>query len=163
MRDFVKKLGESAVLGVMLLLGNGQAPASPPGNRRPSPERPRSPRRVVRRRLLPAGQGDRSRGLTIALGADTDARGCYNKARDVVLRSDILIPDLKDFAGFDCLIIPSGPQFRKFREDPVVLKFVRDAHASGLLVRLLLRRELPGPGRRPRRRALGTGFVPQGR
>jgi putative intracellular protease/amidase len=41
---------------------------------------------------------------------------------------------MKDFAGTDCLIIPSGPQFRKFRGNPIVMKFVRDAHAAGLLV-----------------------------
>jgi putative intracellular protease/amidase len=68
------------------------------------------------------------------VGIDGEYWGCYKKTRDVVLRSDILIPDLKDFAGYDCLIIPSGPQFRKFREDPAVLQFVRDAYAAGLLV-----------------------------
>jgi hypothetical protein len=76
-----------------------------------------------------------SRGWTMKrVGVDVEYRGCYNKARDIVLRSDILIPDLKDFSGYDCLIIPSGPQFRKFRENPVVLQFVRDAYAAGLLV-----------------------------
>ena len=68
------------------------------------------------------------------VGVDVEYRGCYNKKRDVVLRSDILIPDLKVFAGYDCLVIPSGPQFRKFRGNPAVMKFVRDAHAAGLLV-----------------------------
>ena len=76
-----------------------------------------------------------SRGWTMMrVGVDVEYRGCYNKARDVVLRSDILIPELKDFSGYDCLIIPSGPQFRKFRENPVVLQFVREAYAAGLLV-----------------------------
>jgi hypothetical protein len=76
-----------------------------------------------------------SRGWTMKrVGVDVEYRGCYNKKRDVVLRSDILIPDLKDFSGYDCLIIPSGPQFRKFRENPVVLQFVRDAYAAGLLI-----------------------------
>jgi uncharacterized protein (TIGR02145 family) len=76
-----------------------------------------------------------ARGWTMKrVGIDVEYRGCYNKKRDVVLRSDILIPDLKDFSAYDCLIIPSGPQFRKFRENPKVLQFVRDAHAAGLLV-----------------------------
>jgi putative intracellular protease/amidase/ketosteroid isomerase-like protein len=76
-----------------------------------------------------------ARGWTMKrIGVDVEYRGCYNKKRDVVLRSDILIPDLKDFAGYDALIIPSGPQFRKFRENPAVLRFVREAHAAGLLV-----------------------------
>ena len=76
-----------------------------------------------------------ARGWTMKrVGVDVEYRGCYNKKRDVVLRSDILIPDLKDFTGYDCLIIPSGPQFRKFKENPAVLKFVRDAYAAGLLV-----------------------------
>jgi ketosteroid isomerase-like protein len=76
-----------------------------------------------------------ARGWTMKrVGVDVEYRGCYNKKRDVVLRSDILIPDLKDFAGYDALIIPSGPQFRKFNENPVVLQFVRDAHAAGLLI-----------------------------
>ena len=76
-----------------------------------------------------------ARGWTMKrVGVDVEYRGCYNKKRDVVLRSDILIPDMKDFTGYDCLIIPSGPQFRKFNENPAVLQFVRDAHAAGLLV-----------------------------
>jgi putative intracellular protease/amidase len=68
------------------------------------------------------------------VGVDVEYRGCYNKKRDVVLRSDILIPDLRDFKGYDALIIPSGPQFRKFKENPAALKFIRDAHGAGLLV-----------------------------
>lgn len=76
-----------------------------------------------------------ARGWTMKrVGVDVEYRGCYNKARDVVLRSDILIPDLKDFAGYDALIIPSGPQFRKFRENQAVLQFVRDARSAGVLV-----------------------------
>lgn len=76
-----------------------------------------------------------ARGWTMKrVGVDVEYRGCYNKKRDVVLRSDILIQDLKDFSGYDCLIIPSGPQFRKFRENPAVLQFVRDAYAAGLLL-----------------------------
>jgi glyoxylase-like metal-dependent hydrolase (beta-lactamase superfamily II)/Tol biopolymer transport system component len=75
------------------------------------------------------------RGWTMRrVGVDAEYRGCYQKARDVVLTSDILIPDLKDLSGYDCLIIPSGPQFRKFNENPAVLQFVRDAHAAGVLV-----------------------------
>jgi len=68
------------------------------------------------------------------IGVDVEYRGCYNKARDVVLRSDILIPDLEDFFGLDCLIIPSGPQWRKFNQNPRVLQFVRDAYDAGLLI-----------------------------
>ncbi len=76
-----------------------------------------------------------ARGWTMKrIGVDIEYRGCYNKKRDVVLRSDILIPDLKVFSGFDCLIIPSGPQWRKFNQNPRVLQFVRDAHAAGLLI-----------------------------
>ena len=75
------------------------------------------------------------RGWTMKrIGVDREYRGCYNKARDVLLRSDILIPDLKDYSGFDCLIIPSGPQWRKFNQNAKVLQFVRDARASGLLI-----------------------------
>lgn len=75
------------------------------------------------------------RGWTMRrVGVDAEYRGCYQKARDVVLTSDILIPDLQDVSGYDCLIIPSGPQFRKFNENPAVLRFVRDAHAAGVLV-----------------------------
>jgi len=68
------------------------------------------------------------------VGVDTTYRGCYNKARDVVLRSDILIPGLRDFSKYDCLIIPSGPQFRKFAQNETVLQFVRDAYKAGLLI-----------------------------
>ncbi len=76
-----------------------------------------------------------ARGWTMKrVGVDVEYRGCYNKKRDIVLHSDILIPDMQNFSGYDCLIIPSGPQFRKFKENQTVLKFVRDAHAAGLLV-----------------------------
>jgi putative intracellular protease/amidase len=76
-----------------------------------------------------------ARGWTMKrVGVDVEYRGCYNKKRDVVLRSDVLIPGMKDFAGYDCLIIPSGPQFRKFNENPAVLQFVKDAHAAGVLI-----------------------------
>jgi putative intracellular protease/amidase len=76
-----------------------------------------------------------ARGWTMKrVGVDAKYRGCYKKKRDVVLTSDILIPDLKDFSAYDVLIIPSGPQFRKFKENPAVLQFVREAHAAGLLI-----------------------------
>jgi hypothetical protein len=68
------------------------------------------------------------------VGVDTTYRGCYNKARDVLLTTDIFIQDLKDFKEYDCLIIPSGPQFRKFIEDETVLQFIRDAHETDLLI-----------------------------
>lgn len=76
-----------------------------------------------------------TRGWTMKrIGVDTTYRGCYNKKRDVVLTSEIFIPDLKDFSGYDCVIIPSGPQFRKFIVNPAVLQFIRDAHVAGLVI-----------------------------
>jgi putative intracellular protease/amidase/pimeloyl-ACP methyl ester carboxylesterase len=76
-----------------------------------------------------------ARGWTMKrVGVEAEYRGCYNKKRDVVLRSDVLIRDLRDFSAYDALIIPSGPQFRKFMENEAVLKFLRDAHESGLLI-----------------------------
>ncbi len=76
-----------------------------------------------------------SRGWTQKrIGVDVEYRGCYNKKRDVLMRSDILIPDLKDFSGYDAVIIPSGPHYRKFILNPVVLDFLKDAHAAGLIV-----------------------------
>jgi len=42
------------------------------------------------------------------VGLDGEYRGCYNKQRDIVLRSDIVIQDKMDLSGFDVLIIPSG-------------------------------------------------------
>ncbi|MBU2691966.1 MAG: DJ-1/PfpI family protein [Candidatus Eisenbacteria bacterium] len=84
---------------------------------------------------FPLKEEIQSRGWTMKrVGLDGEYRGCYNMKRDVVLRSDIVIQDKMDLTGFDCLIIPSGPQFRKFRENPAVLKFVKDAHDAGLLV-----------------------------
>jgi len=84
---------------------------------------------------FPLAKEIEARGWTMKrVGLDGEYRGCYNKKRDVVLRSDILIPDLKDFTGYDALIIPSGPQWRKFNENRSVLKFVQDAHAAGLIV-----------------------------
>ena len=68
------------------------------------------------------------------VGVEEEFKGCYVKDRDLVLRSDILIRDLADFSGYDCLIIPSGPQFRKFNTNSDVLQFVRDAHSNGLMI-----------------------------
>jgi hypothetical protein len=76
-----------------------------------------------------------ARGWTMKrVGVVVEYRGCYNKNRDIVLRSDILIKDVKDFHGFDVLVIPSGPQFRKFIANDEVLRFVRSAHAAGLVI-----------------------------
>jgi|GEM_PF-5762858 len=76
-----------------------------------------------------------ARGWTMKrVGVEAEYRGCYNKKRDVILRSDILVQDIKDFSVYDALLIPSGPQFRKFMENEAVLKFLRDAHDSGLLI-----------------------------
>ncbi len=133
MRNIIQ-IGLIAVLAILVLAGQGSGQA-------PSKERPKPVSALV---LLGEWFGDayfplkgeiEGRGWTMKrVGVDVEYRGCYNKKRDIVLRSDILIPDMKDFSGYDCLIIPSGPQFRKFRENPVVLKFVRDAHAAGLLI-----------------------------
>gem|GEM_PF-621367 len=68
------------------------------------------------------------------VGPAAEYRGCYNKSRNVLLRSDILISDIEDFSGYDVLIIPSGPQFRLFLQDESVLHFIRDAHQAGLLI-----------------------------
>lgn len=68
------------------------------------------------------------------IGIEGEYRGCYNKARDVALTSEILIKDFKDYSDWDCLIIPSGPQFRKFSKDETVLQFLRDANKNGLLI-----------------------------
>ncbi|HSQ35662.1 MAG TPA: ankyrin repeat domain-containing protein [Candidatus Binatia bacterium] len=104
-------------------------------------ERPRPVRALV---LLGEWFGDayfplqkemEARGWTQKrVGVDTEYRGCYNKERDVVLTSEILIPDLKDLSAWDVLVIPSGPQWRKFNENPAVLQFIREAHAAGLLI-----------------------------
>ncbi|MBN2134824.1 MAG: DJ-1/PfpI family protein [Acidobacteria bacterium] len=68
------------------------------------------------------------------VGVDEAYRGCYNKKRDIELKSDILIPELKDLSQYDVLIIPSGPQYRKFIANDVVLNFVKKAYDSGLVV-----------------------------
>lgn len=84
---------------------------------------------------FPLAKEIEARGWTMKrVGVDAEYRGCYNKERDIVLHSDVLIPGLKDFAGYDALIIPSGPQWRKFNEDRAVLAFVRNAHAAGLII-----------------------------
>ncbi|MFC1492719.1 DJ-1/PfpI family protein [candidate division KSB1 bacterium] len=70
----------------------------------------------------------------VRVGVDEKYRGCYNKARDVELTSEILIPDFEDFSEYDCLLIPSGPQFRKFNENHVVLDFVKKAYDSGMII-----------------------------
>ena len=84
---------------------------------------------------FPLAEEIEARGWTMKrVGLDGEYRGCYNKKRDVALRSDIVIQDKMDLSGFDALLIPSGPQWRKFNEDPAVLAFVRSAHAAGLIV-----------------------------
>jgi|GEM_PF-1853442 len=133
MKNLVVK---ASALAVVVLLGAMVVPV------RPSLEDPSRPLSMLV--LLGEWFGDayfplakeiEARGWTMKrIGVDAEYRGCYNKARDIVLRSEILIPDLKDLGGYDCLIIPSGPQFRKFQDDPIVLDFVRKAHGSGLLV-----------------------------
>jgi len=129
-------LSRIVVLGSVMMLTALATPV------RPAAEAPGRPLNVLV--LLGEWFGDsyfplakeiEARGWTLKrVGVEPEYRGCYNKKRDVVLRSDVLIPDLKDFTGYDALIIPSGPQWRKFNEDRTVLKFVRDAHAAGLIV-----------------------------
>jgi|GEM_PF-3686435 len=124
----------AAILCLALVLGAGAAPAA-------AAQTPRPINVLV---LLGEWFGDayfplakeiEARGWTMKrVGLDDEYRGCYNKKRDVVLRSEIIIQDKMDFSGYDALIIPSGPQFRKFRENPSVFKFLRDAHAAGLLI-----------------------------
>ncbi len=136
MKSLTKRLFGVAVLGLAVLLGAGRAPG------RLLAEDPARPLSILV--LLGEWFGDayfplakeiEARGWTIKrVGVDAEYRGCYNKKRDIVLRSDLLIPGLKDFSGYDALIIPSGPQWRKFNEDPAVLEFVRNAHAAGLIV-----------------------------
>jgi hypothetical protein len=46
----------------------------------------------------------------------------------------LLIPDFDDFSLYDCLLIPSGPQFRKFNENRTVLDFVKKAYEEGLVI-----------------------------
>jgi ankyrin repeat protein len=126
----------AAIFGVMVLAGVMTVPG------RPAVGAPGRPLNVLV--LLGEWFGDayfplakeiEARGWTMKrVGVDAEYRGCYNKKRDIVLRSDILIPELKEFAGYDALIIPSGPQFRKFKDNPTVLDFVRRAHASGLVI-----------------------------
>ncbi len=68
------------------------------------------------------------------IGIAGEYRGCYNKARDVVLTSEIVIKNFKDYSSWDCLIIPSGPQFRKFSKNESVLQFIRDWHEHDGLI-----------------------------
>lgn len=84
---------------------------------------------------FPLAKEIESRGWTMKrVGLAGEYRGCFNKKRDVVLRSDIVIQDKMDLSGFDALIIPSGPQWRKFNENLAVRAFVQNAHAEGLIV-----------------------------
>ncbi len=131
-----KKALGYAVLGILLLFGRGPAPACPSG---PPSARPLNVLVLLGEwfgdAYFPLAKEIEARGWAMKrVGVEAEYRGCYNKKRDVVLRSDLLIPDLKDFSGYDALIIPSGPQWRKFNENRTVLKFVQDAHAAGLIV-----------------------------
>jgi putative intracellular protease/amidase len=126
----------SAALGLTVALGAASAPGTASDE---GPDRPLNVLVLVGDwfgdAVFPLEKEIAARGWAMKrVGVDVEYRGCYNKKRDVVLRGDILIPEMKDFSVYDCLIIPSGPQWRKFNENPVVLQFVRDAHAAGLLV-----------------------------
>lgn len=70
----------------------------------------------------------------VRVGIDTTYRGCYNKARDVELRTDVFIKNITDFSEYDCLIIPSGPQWRKFNKNDIVLEFIRKVHKADILI-----------------------------
>ncbi len=129
--------GEIAVLGVLVMLSAAAAAPAPPAAQ--AQARPLNVLVLLGEwfgdAYFPLAKEIEARGWVMKrVGVDVEYRGCYNKKRDVVLRSDILIPDMKGFAGYDALIIPSGPQWRKFNEDPKVLAFVRSAHAAGLIV-----------------------------
>jgi len=131
-----RRIGFGFILALVVFVSVGQGAA---GVRPQEPPRPVSVLVLLGEwfgdAYFPLQKEIAARGWTMKrVGVDIEYRGCYNKKRDIALRSDILIPDLKDFAGYDCLIIPSGPQFRKFKENPIVLKFVKDAHSAGLLV-----------------------------
>jgi len=125
-----------AAVGVALLLGAGETPV---------PAAAQDPARPLNVLVLlgewfgdayfPLAKEIEARGWTMKrVGLDGEYRGCYNKKRDVVLRSDIVIQDKMDLSGIDALIIPSGPQWRKFNDNPTVLEFIRGAHASGMIV-----------------------------
>jgi putative intracellular protease/amidase len=134
----VKPMKAYGFLAVGLAIVLGARPSSG----RPAAEGPARPVSVLI--LLGEWFGDayfplakeiEGRGWTMKrVGLDGEYRGCYNKKRDVVLRSDIVIQDKMDLSGFDALIIPSGPQWRKFNDNPTVLKFIQDAHASGMII-----------------------------
>jgi len=136
MKNTMRHVLRIAVFGIVVGLCAAQAPRLLPGAARPIP--------VNVLVLLGEWFGDayfplqaeiEARGWAMKkIGVDVEYRGCYNKKRDIVLRSDILIPDFKDFAAYDALIISSGPQFRKFNLNPVVLDFIKDAHAAGMLI-----------------------------
>jgi ankyrin repeat protein len=121
---------------VLLLAPNIAAAGSPPAD---APARPLNVLVLLGEwfgdAYFPLAREIEARGWAMKrVGVDAEYKGCYNKSREIVLKSDVLIPDLKDFGGFDALIIPSGPQWRKFNENQAVLAFVRSAHAAGLIV-----------------------------
>jgi ankyrin repeat protein len=136
----MKRILAAGSILVLLLAPNISAAGSPPG-RPPAGDHARPLNVLV---LLGEWFGDayfplareiETRGWAMKrVGVEAKYRGCYNKSREIVLKSDILIPDLKDFNGYDALIIPSGPQWRKFNENQTVLDFVRNAHTAGLIV-----------------------------
>ncbi|MFC1499546.1 DJ-1/PfpI family protein [Candidatus Zixiibacteriota bacterium] len=70
----------------------------------------------------------------IRAGVDTTYRGCYNKDRSVELSTELFIDDETELSQYDCLLIPSGPQFRKFDTNDAVLRFVTRAWEEGVLV-----------------------------
>jgi hypothetical protein len=116
MKKFILRLRLTLVFVLASLLFTGQGPGHTLAE---EPTRPVSVLVLLGEwfgdAYYPLQEEIQARGWTMKrVGVDVEYRGCYNKKRDVILRS--------------------GPQFRKFRGNPIVMKFVRDAHAAGLLV-----------------------------
>jgi hypothetical protein len=136
MENKLKNTRRIIAIGIALLLVAGQTRGRPPAQ---GPPRPLSVLVLLGEwfgdAYFPLAKEIEARGWVMKrVGVDAEYRGCYNKKRDVILRSDIVIQDKMDLSGFDALIIPSGPQWRKFNDNPTVLEFVRSAHAAGLIV-----------------------------
>ena len=68
------------------------------------------------------------------VGVEKEYAGCYNRDQSITLTSDLLIKDIQDLSKYDCLIVPSGPQFREFVKNDEVKSFIRRAYDEGLIV-----------------------------
>lgn len=85
--------------------------------------------------VFPLMEEIKKRGWSYFLvGVEEKYSGCYNQDQSITLTSDLLISKIENIKDYQCLIVPSGPQFRKFIENEEVKSFIKESYSQGLVV-----------------------------